>query len=131
MFFSWNHIPTTGGSMPRRNRQRRSRTKTQAQRIHARRRAQTRVGIDLQRSDQDEIVRKIQSNEAEFADKQSTRITRWIVEYADKKFVAVYDKTRKSLVTVITMEMYEQGKEPIYTEEDLLIPDYKTPESGE
>ena len=59
-----------------------------------------------------ELVRKIQSNELEFFERQSGRVTKW--KWTDpvskENFILTYDKERKQIITV----MFENFHEYIY-----------------
>lgn len=73
-------------------------------RRHARRRADTRYGLDLSRKELDEIVRAIQHNEGEFIEKQSLTRTLWLVNVKGQPCRVVYDRKRKAVVTFLPLE---------------------------
>jgi len=52
-------------------------------------------------------VKLIQTNKAQFVDRQSNRITRWKIEFKGLELIAVYDSIRKTVVTFLTMDMIE------------------------
>lgn len=70
-------------------------------RSHAKRRAFERYGMSLNRKDIDEMVHQIQSGKAIFIEKQSIRVSKFAVVVRDTKMVAIYDKVRKTIVTVL------------------------------
>tara|TARA_Y100000034_G_scaffold91156_1_gene109940 strand:+ start:1008 stop:1268 length:261 start_codon:yes stop_codon:yes gene_type:complete len=77
-------------------------SKTKAQRIHAKKRFVERYGLDFTRHVRREFCRRIQKQEkARFIERQSTRVSVWDVEYEEKIYRVVYDKIRKSIVTVL------------------------------
>ena len=64
-------------------------------------RAAQRYKICLDKDEQERIVEAIQGGECELIERQSKTRTIWRVTVADKVIGVVYDKPRKSLVTVI------------------------------
>lgn len=83
------------------------RTKKANSRAHFSKRTQERFLVAMNRDQQREIVNKIQDNKAEFYDRQSLRVTRWVVEINGKKAIVVYDAKRKVLVTAMPLEWRE------------------------
>jgi esterase/lipase len=81
-------------------------SKRVCQRKHFKRRINERFGIEINRKDQEEIVEKIKKKEAEIIYKQSNRVVHYLMEYKGNKMVMVYDKNRKSLITVLN---YDEG----------------------
>lgn len=75
-----------------------------AQRFHAAERADSRFGIHYNRHVRREIIKQIQSQKATFIDKQSLRLSRWLVKVEDQDVVVVYDKNRKEVVTFLKPE---------------------------
>lgn len=78
--------------------------KHKAQKIHSRRRAMERYGINPSRALHDEWVRRIQSGDFKQArplEKQSVRLTVFQLEHDGEVVRVVYDKTRKQIVTVL------------------------------
>jgi hypothetical protein len=73
-------------------------SKAKAQKRHALHRSVERFGVAF---DFDEAIRKIQAGKAQFVRRQSLRVTMWKVEMAGKEVIAVYDKQRKTIVTVM------------------------------
>lgn len=79
--------------------------KRKSQERHARRRASERLGLNLNSEHYSAIISRIQRNtDVEFVGRQSNRVTLWRVHFNEKEFIAVYDKHRKSLVTVLLPE---------------------------
>lgn len=79
--------------------------KARAQRLHAQRRARERFGISLSNRMYGEWIRMIQEGTAIFVDRQSQRLTRWRVPINEEEsVVVVYDRNRKSIVTVLHAE---------------------------
>src|SRR5271168_2460258 len=74
---------------------------------HAKKRAAERYHIDLNRDARQEIVRKIQHNEAEFVGKQSNNRSFWRVQYQNESLNVVYDKARSTMCTVLPKEAHE------------------------
>lgn len=68
---------------------------------HANRRCKQRFNVSLKRSEQRSIVSLIQQSKAVFIERQSNRITLWLVNYKEKAMRVVYDKHRKLIVTVL------------------------------
>jgi len=76
-------------------------SKSTNQKRHARRRAAERYELDLHQDAQAAIVRAIQGGEARFIRKQSQRVSVWEVEHGGRRLPVVYDKKRKTIVTVL------------------------------
>jgi len=74
---------------------------------HAKKRAAERYHIDLNRDARQEIVRKIQHNEAEFVGKQSNNRSFWRVDHAGESLNVVYDKARSTMCTVLPKDAKE------------------------
>ena len=81
--------------------------KSKTQLKHAIRRVRERFGLRLNEDQMRGIAKKIGRGEAEFFDKQSLRVSRFKVSVDGVEMVAVYDKKRGTVVTVLTMEMAE------------------------
>lgn len=84
-------------------------SKTSAQQKHARSRAMQRFGINLTPAKQAAIVRMIQTGRAEKVDRQSHRVTRWLVTIDGDRMFVVYDKQRKTIATVMPPEWAKVG----------------------
>lgn len=85
---------------------------------HAKKRAEERYGLDLNKQARHEIVNMIQTNQAEFVAKQSNTRTLWRVNYQDQSLNVVYDKARSTMCTVLPKEAHEfQTSAPPMSEE--------------
>jgi hypothetical protein len=83
--------------------------------VHAKKRAEERYGVSLNKEARREIVQLIQTNQAKFVGKQSNTRTLWQVNYQNQNFNVVYDKARSSMCTVLPKEaaqFQEGGWEP-------------------
>jgi hypothetical protein len=78
--------------------------KRHAQFRHAMRRANERYGIRLTQHDLVTIIRDIQDGRAAFVVKQSHRVSLFDVDVQETKIRVAYDKVRKSIATVLTMD---------------------------
>lgn len=74
---------------------------------HAKKRAAERYNIDLNREARQEIVHKIQHNEAEFVGKQSNNRSFWRVQHQGESLNVVYDKQRSTMCTVLPKDAKE------------------------
>jgi hypothetical protein len=74
---------------------------------HAKKRAEERYGLNLNKAARHEIVQMIQKNEAEFVGKESNNRTLWRVQYQDQSLNVVYDKARSTMCTVLPKEAVE------------------------
>jgi len=91
-------------------RRRKKSSKELSEHLHARRRFKERVGIDLTREIESEIVSKIQRGKnARFVDRQSGRVTIWDVEVQRLWVRVVYDSNRHSVVTVLPEASSNEG----------------------
>lgn len=75
-----------------------------AQRIHAKRRAQQRYGLTLNRQQMRELVAQIQNGKGIFLERQSLRVTLWRVEFEGRKCKVVYDSRRGVIVSFLPFE---------------------------
>jgi len=75
--------------------------KKQAQIQHAKRRCAERLGVVISRKDIKDMVNRIQQGDGEFVRKQSNRVTLWKMDIAGQEATVVYDKLRKTIVSVI------------------------------
>lgn len=80
------------------------RCKASDQRLHANLRCKERFGFTLGRKGMRAIVEMIAQGKAEFVDRQSNRVTRWKVRFGGVEMIAVYDKKRKQLATVLPVD---------------------------
>ncbi len=78
--------------------------KKAAQRVHARRRAEERYGVELTGHARKMINSQIQDGKAKFLFRQSGRVTHWMVNFEGKDMFAVYDKKNNQVVTFLPME---------------------------
>ena len=72
-----------------------------SQKKHALKRCSQRLGVDLQEQEYNDLLKKIQNNEAVFHSKQSNRVSRFKVSIRGKEAIAVYDKHRKTIITFL------------------------------
>lgn len=72
--------------------------------MHAKKRAEQRYGVTLNRHGLRDLVEDIRSGRAQFVERQSNRITLWFVQLGDKTARAVYDKQRGTIVTFLPLE---------------------------
>jgi hypothetical protein len=77
---------------------------------HARRRAFERFDIVLSDADFGFIHKSVKEGRAEFFDRQSNIVTRWIVTLQDQRVAVVYDKIRHSIRTVMPVDYLTQGQ---------------------
>jgi len=84
--------------------------KTHACRIHAKRRAAERYGVAVNRAALREVTRQIQSGEAAFVEKQSLRLSCFLVVIDGRKMIAIYDRVRKTAVTFLPREDKRYGR---------------------
>lgn len=92
-------------------RRRRKRTPKTAKvlRRHAGLRAAQRYGICLGQKEHDEMVYQIKRQKAKFVERQSNRVTIWIVEIDGQKIKVCYDAHRKAVITCLPPESIEEG----------------------
>jgi hypothetical protein len=83
---------------------RRQSDKRKAQLRHAARRANERYGLQLSIHDLHRIIHDIQDGRASFVVKQSHRVSLFDVDVQDQKIRVAYDRVRKSIATVLTMD---------------------------
>jgi len=76
-------------------------TKLKCEHLHCKRRALERFGLALNHKDLAIMARMIQDHKGDFIKRRSCRITLWKLNYKDMEMTAVYDKNRKSVVTVM------------------------------
>lgn len=78
--------------------------KAQAQNRHAAQRALERYGIELNRHKRDQIIKMIQTGDAECVRKQSHRVSIFSVQFENQEVIVVYDKQRKTLASFLPIE---------------------------
>ena len=93
--------------------------KKQSEIDHALRRAAERFGLRLHQDLYLRLIRSIQDHTAEFVDRQSNRVTRWIVDVDGTKMCAAYDSNRSVIVSFITLEMLREGQKG---DQDVYLP---------
>jgi hypothetical protein len=79
-------------------------TKAQSQRAHAKRRAEERYGLTLNRKDFEEVVQTIQRGGAKFLERQSRRVSIWKLVCQGTWIKVVYDNRRQTIASVLPME---------------------------
>ncbi len=85
-----------------------SRTRRRAQRDHFQRRCDERLGVAISRDEVRVITEFIESGAAQLVEDQRPRGSLWGVCIKGVDCVAAYDAARKTVVTVLTREMYEK-----------------------
>lgn len=89
--------------------------------VHFRRRSLERVGMIV---DEQDLIRKIQNQELEFVYSQSLRRKVYRVEFLEQKFLVIYDKVRKQLITIFPEDTSKNDTKILKTvmsEVDLII----------
>jgi hypothetical protein len=76
-------------------------TKLSCERLHCKRRALERFGLRLNRKDLINMVTLIKRGEGKFLKRRSNRVTLWKINYKDNDMIAVYDKLRNNIITVM------------------------------
>lgn len=66
-----------------------------------------RFGIEANKTDLDNIIEQIESGRAIFIEKQSNRVSAFLVELKDIKMAVIYDKQRNMVVTCLPPEYLE------------------------
>lgn len=84
--------------------------KKKAQVMHTQKRCLERLGFYPEKQTIETWVAKIQNGSAKFLDRQSHRITRWVIAHKEDEFIVVYDKNRKNITTILPMEFVEHAK---------------------
>lgn len=79
-------------------------TKKLAQRKHAKRRANERFGLTLNRHQLADVARQIQSGKSVFVRRQSNRVTVHQVSVGEAVCQVVYDSARNQIVTFLPPE---------------------------
>ncbi|MBR1777516.1 MAG: hypothetical protein IJ752_02885 [Alphaproteobacteria bacterium] len=79
---------------------------------HFRRRSEERIGVRL---DPILIARKIRSGKLNFLRRMSLRVTLWEYEFQNQLYVVVYDKIRKTAVTIYPKSPLKEEIDPIKT----------------
>ena len=79
-------------------------SKKKGQRSHAKQRAKSRFGIDLNQHQYQELIEKIQAGRVESSKRLSLRVTEHIIEYQGKEMKVLYDKQRKTIITFLPVD---------------------------
>jgi hypothetical protein len=79
-------------------------SKQKAQRVHAKRRAKSRYGLDFTKEVRRTFTQKIHNNKAKFLYGQSRRVSIFEIVHDDKTYKVVYDKLRGEIVTFLPSE---------------------------
>jgi len=72
-----------------------------SQNRHAQKRFLQRAGFWFDGSLNTLFIKQIQNGKAEFVEKQSHRVSVWLIPFRANKYKCVYDKQRKQIVTVL------------------------------
>ncbi len=87
--------------MKKRGKKKRRLNKTQASKIHFRKRLKQRCDLTMNNYEMNELIDLIHSGKNNYGvEKKSNRLTIHIVEYKSKQLRVLYDKVRRVLVTV-------------------------------
>lgn len=98
--------------MRRRKRSRGGQKKAHSQRIHAKKRALERCGVNLNRHDMRELVTSIQKGHFSLLEKQSNRVSVFKAKIDEEYYPVVYDRQRKTIVTVLPKDAYDDSRRP-------------------
>jgi hypothetical protein len=79
-------------------------SKSESQRIHAKRRFLERHGINFTRHLRREFVKLIQTHQCHFVERQSHRVTVWDLIHEGEVYRVVYDSRTSNIVTVYPKE---------------------------
>ncbi len=74
---------------------------------HTQRRFKQRYGIRLSQDEYIALCGQIASHQAGFIDKITHRVSRFWVQYDDQWYPVIYDRLRKTIVTVLLREWIE------------------------
>ena len=80
-------------------------------RRHFKKRLLQRFGINIDKSDYKDLVRKIKKGQLKCMGRQSNRVTVFLCDISGKTLVVFYDTHRHELITAITEEQYHAGKD--------------------
>lgn len=89
-------------------------TKKEAERLHAQRRLQERYGIALSGKEYKGVIRCITSSTrtnptATLIERQSQRVSVWLVPFRDTVLKAVFDVNRSEIITFLPHENYTEN----------------------
>ena len=82
--------------------------KAESQRIHAKKRAAERFGVELDDASINRIIQDIQSGKTECLYRRTNRISVHLIELAGRLAQCAYDKDRKQIVTFIEFNRKHQ-----------------------
>lgn len=93
-------------------------SKQKRQKRHALRRARERLGVSITEHEYVTMTKQIQSGESECVHEQSNRVTHHRMEFGGEEFIAVYDKSRQTIVTFLTIAMYVRSHPDAFKRRD-------------
>ena len=85
-------------------------TKARSQFLHSANRMYERFGVTMGKHMFREFVTDIQQGRAEFVQRRSNRVTLWRIVHEGHPIVCVYDKLRKTIVTVLHDREYKDSQ---------------------
>lgn len=88
-------------------KKRKRRDKSIDQEHHAKKRFAQRFGVVICNDTYRDMVKQIQTGQAQFIEKQSNRVSKFWVQWGDRRVPVVYDKQRGKVVTVLLPEWVE------------------------
>ena len=83
-------------------------TKAESQRWHAKRRARERYHLDINRFVYKTIIADILSGKAKKLEKQTHRVTTYLIRIEDEEYPIAFDKIRKEIITFLPVEYLEE-----------------------
>lgn len=90
-----------------------------AQRVHAKRRAEERYGLVVNKDTRRKLLECIWNGRTTFVMKQSLRVSVFDVEFEGETYRVVYDKIRKEIVTFLDRDMNPEDKRTSYQDRRL------------
>ena len=108
--------------MPRKRTRRkiRNRDKQACQTTHFKRRFIERYGIDPNHAQRQQMIAQIQKGQSSLISAQSLRVSIHAVWFNGQRYPVVYDRQRKSLVTVLPRECLDPAAlDDYYTDEEV------------
>ena len=88
----WRHTPKTAAHLT----------------VHAKRRALQYLDLNVTEEELRQLAARIRRNEETFFGRESGNKTRWLVTLQGKQCVAVYDKARHAVITLLSVEMFTE-----------------------
>jgi len=105
--------------MPKRKKRRKRPSKRKNQTVHFKRRFLERYGVDPNHADRLQMIAQIQKGHSRLISAQSLRVSIHAIWFNGKRYPVVYDKIRKSLVTVLPQECLDpKAIDAFYDEEE-------------